>query len=239
MTSGVPRKRRAQSRDNQRKNAGSYMAEASTKERNTEVSKREQVLDAAERLFAEGGYNGVSMRDIATAAEVGLPLVVYHFKTKLNLYRELFERRKAVLDERLALLHEPLSTGEDPLEHIVRAFVLPVMTNQDSEAGIAYAKLVAREASDPREVDRGIVAEYFDPFAVEFIRAIREVLPGISSRAAHWFYLFAVGALVMSVFDNRIERISGGEVKAMDLDTKTEHLVAFIKAGIHAGINRI
>ena len=48
------------------------MAEASTKERNTEVSKREQVLDAAERLFAEGGYNGVSMRDIATAAEVSV-----------------------------------------------------------------------------------------------------------------------------------------------------------------------
>lgn len=215
------------------------MAEASAKERKAEVSKREQVLDAAERLFAEGGYNGISMRDIANAAEVGLPLVVYHFKTKLNLYRELFERRKAVLDERLALLHEPLSAGEDPLEHIVRAFVLPVMTNQNSEAGIAYAKLVAREASDPREVDRGIVAEYFDPFAVAFIRAIRETLPGISSRTAHWSYLFAVGALVMSVFDNRIERISGGEVKAMDLDTKTEHLVVFIKAGIQAGINRI
>ncbi|NWE37461.1 hypothetical protein, partial [Pseudomonas gingeri] len=100
------------------------------------------------------------------------------------------------------------------------------------------AKLVAREASDPREVDRGIVAEYFDPIAVEFIRAIREALPGISSKTAHWSYLFAVGALVMSVLDNRIERICGSTLNAMDLDTKTEHLVAFIKAGILAGIDR-
>ncbi len=125
-----------------------------------ETSKRERVLDVAERLFAEGGFDGVSMRDIASAAEVGLPLIVYHFETKMGLYRALFERRKTVLDTRLALLREPVAEGEDPLEHIVRAFVLPVMQIQNTESGLAYAKLVAREASDPREAERGIVAQY-------------------------------------------------------------------------------
>ena len=70
--------------------------------------------------------------------------------------------------------------------------------------------------SDPREAERGIVAEYFDPFAVEFVHAIRTVLPRQDPDYAHWAYLYAVGALVMSVFDRRIERISEGQTHAGD-----------------------
>ena len=215
-------------------------ARSTTRGRETDVpapeaSKRERVLDAAEQLFAEGGFDGVSMRDIAAAAEVGLPLIVYHFETKQNLYRALFDRRKTLFEARLAALRTPLADGEDPVEHLVRAFVEPVMRIQDRAEGIAYAKLVAREASDPRAAVRGIVADYFDPFAAEFVKAIRKALPVDNASYASWAYLFAVGALVMSVFDNRIERISGGKVKAGDLRRKSEYLVTFIAAGIRAG----
>ena len=198
------------------------------------ASKRDRILDAAEQLFAEGGFDGVSMRDIAAQAGVGLPLIVYHFETKQKLYRALFERFTALLDARLAALRAPLAPGADPLEHIVRAFVQPVLQAQQSKAGLAYAKLIAREVADPREAGRGIVADYFDPFAVEFISAIRKALPQQSADYAHWAYLFSVGALVMSVFDRRIERISGGETAAGDLPHKTEHLVRFIIAGMRA-----
>ncbi|MBL8357201.1 TetR/AcrR family transcriptional regulator [Delftia deserti] len=201
----------------------------------TSVSKRERILDAAERLFAEGGFDGVSMRNIAAAAGVGLPLIVYHFETKQNLYRALFDRYKAVLDARLAALRQPLAPGGDPLVHIVRAFVLPVMQAQGSEAGLAYARLIARETSDPREADRGIVQDYFDPFGMEFIRAIEQALPRQNHDYAHWAYLFAVGALVMSVFDRRIERLSAGTIRAGDIEHKAEYLVTFIVAGIRAG----
>ena len=132
-------------------------------------------------------------------------------------------------------MHAPVAPGVDPLEHIVRALVLPVVQAQGGEAGVAYAKLVAREVSDPREAERGIVAEYFDPFAVEFVHAIRTVLPRQDPDYAHWAYLYAVGALVMSVFDRRIERISEGQTHAGDLKNKAEYLVRFIVAGMRAG----
>lgn len=202
------------------------------------TSKRDRILDAAELLFAKGGFDGVSMRDIAAQAGVGLPLIVYHFENKQRLYRALFDRFKTLLDARLTALHSPVAQGADPLEHIVRAFVLPVLQAQHSEAGLAYAKLVAREVSDPREAERGIVAEYFDPFAIEFIRAIRTVLPRQDPDYAHWAYLYAVGALVMSVFDPRIERISGGKTHTGDLEHKAEYLIRFIVAGMQAGLNQ-
>lgn len=203
-----------------------------------QTSKRERILDAAERLFAEGSFDGVSMRDIAAAAEVRLPLIVYHFETKQKLYRAVFDRRKTLLDARLAALRDPVADGADPIDHIVRAFVLPVTQIQNTEAGICYAKLVAREAADPREAARGIVSDHFDPFAREFIQAIRKALPDNGADYAHWAYLFAVGALVMSVFDSRIERLSDGKIKANDLQSKTKHLVTFIAGGIRAGSAR-
>lgn len=49
---------------------------------------RDRILDAAGTLFAERGYNGVSMRDLAGAAKVNLGAINYHFGGKRSLYHE-------------------------------------------------------------------------------------------------------------------------------------------------------
>ena len=56
-----------------------------TRVRDPEGTKR-AVLVAAERLFAERGFAGTSLRDIATASGVSHPLIQHHFGTKENLY---------------------------------------------------------------------------------------------------------------------------------------------------------
>jgi AcrR family transcriptional regulator len=63
---------------------------------------RERILDAAERLFAECGFAGTSIRDITEAAAVNLSAVNYHFQSKENLYAEVFARRVALLREPMA-----------------------------------------------------------------------------------------------------------------------------------------
>ena len=47
---------------------------------------RERILVEAETLFAEKGYEAVSIREITGAAECNLAAVNYHFGTKQNLY---------------------------------------------------------------------------------------------------------------------------------------------------------
>jgi TetR/AcrR family transcriptional regulator len=47
---------------------------------------RQAVLDAAERLFAERGFAGTSMRDISRASGISQPLTHHHFGTKEDLY---------------------------------------------------------------------------------------------------------------------------------------------------------
>jgi TetR/AcrR family transcriptional regulator len=58
-----------------------------------ENGRKEDIVNAAERLFSQDSYAAVSIRDIATAAGVNSALIRYHFGTKEDLYRRLFERR--------------------------------------------------------------------------------------------------------------------------------------------------
>ncbi len=74
---------------------------------------KEKILIEAETLFAEKGYDGTSVRDIAKAAEVNLAAINYHFKNKENLYLSLFiascEKMEANIDE---LYVEGISTED-------------------------------------------------------------------------------------------------------------------------------
>ena len=200
-----------------------------------EPSKKDRVLKAAERLFALEGFHGVSMRDIAHASGVKLSLIVYHYGSKKNLYRALFEQRHEVFEERLAKLRAVDGTTPDAVERIVEAFVLPVLRRQATTEGRHYSLLTVREASDPQESSRGIIRDFFDPMAREFVAALQRALPAMSPAYLHWAYLFAVGALVMNSFDERMTRLSGGLYQPGDLATKARFLVAFISAGIRGG----
>lgn len=66
---------------------------------------RERILEEALRLFAERGYDGVGVRDIAAAVGVNHGLIKYHFGDKTSLWKaavaRLFERtdREAVVPE--------------------------------------------------------------------------------------------------------------------------------------------
>lgn len=201
-----------------------------------DMEKRDRVILAAERLFAQEGYHGVSMRDIAKEADVGLPLIVYHFETKLNLYRAIFEYRKGAIQERLDELARITSfSGDDAVERIVHAFVAPILRSHATPEGMYHAQLVVREASDPQEATRGVIAEYFDPTARAFIAALREALPTASHEYVCWAYLFAVGALVMSDFDGRMVRISNGKYANRNIAKKISMLTRFIAGGIRAG----
>ena len=90
---------------------------------------RERLLDTAERLFGELGYDGVGMRALAGEAKVNLGAATYHFGSKEALYIETFMRRfRPTNAERLRLLREAEAEAHGkPLrvEKIVDCMVRP------------------------------------------------------------------------------------------------------------------
>src|SRR3546814_4654555 len=68
---------------------------------------REALLEAAAKLFSRNGYNAVSMREIAKAANANVGSLTYHFGSKANLLREIYQRPTAPRNRRpLELLGE-------------------------------------------------------------------------------------------------------------------------------------
>ncbi len=74
---------------------------------------RERILDAAEQLFAQRGFYGVSVRDITGAADVDVALASYHFGNKQGLLEAVFMRRAEDLNtERIARLDAVLAAAK-------------------------------------------------------------------------------------------------------------------------------
>ena len=84
---------------------------------------REALLDAAEALFAERGYRGTSLEEIATAAGVSRGLPGYVFGSKEGLYRATLERVVMRQAEALKPGHRALEAPERSPEDGLRAVV--------------------------------------------------------------------------------------------------------------------
>ncbi|MGB0454617.1 MAG: TetR family transcriptional regulator [Bacteriovoracaceae bacterium] len=57
--------------------------------RESDQGTKEKILDVSCKLFSQKGFNGTSIRDIATAADVNVASINYHFKNKQNLLIEV------------------------------------------------------------------------------------------------------------------------------------------------------
>ena len=89
---------------------------------------RQRILDEAQRVFADFGYDGASLRQIADAAGVPVALVSYHFGSKDGLYRAVFYRRvPAIVDQRHAGIAIAMSEPDldRRLELLVKVLVMP------------------------------------------------------------------------------------------------------------------
>lgn len=195
-------------------------------------SRRERILRTAERMFSEHGFDSVGMREIASQADVSVALLTYHFETKENLYREIFRDRSTVLDRRLALLGAVEFGRPDTIEQIVVAFIEPQMELRSSSEGLAFARLLAREATDPSANNRGIIAEFYDPLGAAFIAALERARPELDPDRIRWNYLFGVSALSMLSVDDRALRLGVSPKRTV---TQTgEILKEFLVAGLSA-----
>jgi AcrR family transcriptional regulator len=198
--------------------------------------RRQNILLAAEKLFAQNGYHAVSIRHIADEAGVPLALVGYYFGQKRELYRAIFEHWSSMIEERLASLRLALETAQaDRLTALVEAFIAPVIRLRASAEGEYYALLMTRGLSMQSEDEDEIIREFFDPMATAFIDAFHKTLaaetPGVSHAQVVWGYQFALGALLHHISDTRVERLSKGRNRASDPGAMPL-LVAFIASGL-------
>jgi AcrR family transcriptional regulator len=122
----------------------------SVRKRLSAEQRREAILDAALEVFAERGYNGSSIDEIAHAAGISKALIYEHFPSKRDLHVSLLERHVQEIFVRLAEAAATSDPGEVRLRAGVDAFLDFVETRRDA------FRMLFRDAVEPEVA--GIVA---------------------------------------------------------------------------------
>jgi TetR/AcrR family transcriptional regulator len=116
-------------------------------------ARKDEILDEATRLFAERGYEGTSMNDVAEHVGMRKASLFYHFATKDALYEAVVDRLIASLQEPLEAIYASSGPFPDRLDALTRMLV-------DTLGSRPYAaRLLLRETMDWGPVMRGKLAE--------------------------------------------------------------------------------
>ncbi len=200
---------------------------------------KERILDAAERLFAEVGFESTSLRMITSKAGVNLAAVNYHFHSKEDLVRAVFARRIRPLNAaRLEGLRRHLDSvgdGRPNLEEVIRAFVEPVVMLKGDPSGAAVGRLFGRTYSEPSEAVRRPFFELMREVGRPFTEAFRRALPDLPQVDLLWKTHFAVGVVAHTLAGaEHLKVISGGLCDPSDVEGVVGRIVAFIAAGMRS-----
>jgi AcrR family transcriptional regulator len=162
---------------------------------------KQRILDAAERLFGEEGFDGTSMRAVTAAADVNLAAVNYHFGSKAALLDAVVGRILGPATERQLRRLDELEQGpgEATVEELLEAFLVPIfhMLEDEGERGPVIAQLFGRIMGDPGTEMRGMilkrVARSDRRFQDAFARALTHLPP-----AERWWRFRSTVALAVS-----------------------------------------
>jgi AcrR family transcriptional regulator len=196
----------------------------------------ERLLDAAERLFAAHGYDGVGLRTLADEAGVNLNAVNYHFGSKEKLYIQTFLRRfKPANDERLALLRSAqAAAGNKPLsvEKIVECIIRPplniVLQHPD------FSALLARNLFLPPPFFGPILFREIQPSIEAFLDALAHALPDHPRDVVQIREMFSMGTVL--IFAANLGRLPGksGPPPPPVFEFLLTEMIRFITAGLSA-----
>ena len=204
---------------------------------------RTRILDAAEELFMQHGFEGASMRLLTARAAVNLAAVNYHFGSKHALIEAVFRRRLDPMNAaRLAALEklEAESRPADP-ERIIRAFVGESlrMIEDAKGGGRNFIRLLGRTYTEPAKPIRALIGQLYVPVMARFKAAFERALPQMPPDELVWRMHFMFGTLSYTLAaTDTVQLIAGCKPEDRhDARLMEARLTAFLAAGLLAPLH--
>lgn len=203
---------------------------------------RRRILDAAEELFMQHGFEGASMRLLTTRAGVNLAAVNYHFGSKDALIEAVFRRRLDPMNAaRLAELDRlEAEAGGEPLtaEAIIRAFIAESlgMIEDGRNGGRNFVRLLGRTYTEPAKPIRALIGRMYAVTMERFKAAFARALPDLPSGELFWRMHFMFGTLSYTLAATDTVQLIAG-FKPEDRHNSRalqDRLVQFLMAGLLA-----
>ena len=198
-----------------------------------------RILDAAEQLFAEFGYHGVTLKDVAARVGVSSTLIHYHFKGKESIYEAVWARRAPLsARNRLESMRRYAEEVGDKItvEGALRAWIDTDRNAQiqDEEQWLAFGKIAA-QANSAAGWGAEKMTKYFNPVVLALIDLLKKAMPDCDEETIFWGYHFVSGAMTHNMArTGRLDDLSHGLCSSADFDSIKQHMATFMAAGFHA-----
>ncbi|WDE03271.1 TetR/AcrR family transcriptional regulator [Thalassomonas viridans] len=208
------------------------------------MSTKNKILDAAEQLFADKGFNGTSLREITSRAEVNLAAVNYHFGSKKELIKAVMSRYMNELSPRLeSALEAVCCQREQPsLIQVFSAFVEPLLSLNDfQENGTSnFLQLLGRGYTDSQGFLRWFLTTQYPNVISYFVDAVQKAYPELTPEDMFWRLHFTMGTIVftMSSSDALMDIAANDFDRKMDIGEVIQQVIPYVAAGVAAPIGR-
>jgi len=206
-----------------------------------EIDTRLRILDAAEALFMEFGFEATTMRQITGKAQVNLAAVNYHFGSKEALIQALFKRRLTWLNEQRieALDRLEAAAKGSPLKpsQILDAFfgVAVKMAGDRVGGGRNFMRLLGRTYTEPSEFVRNFLAAEYSEAIARFKIALVKALPDVPREEILWRFHFMLGAMSYAISGaDALHIVAEAPIDDGDSDQLYARLMSFLIGGLRA-----
>ena len=208
----------------------------------TSADTKTRILDAAEQLFMEHGFEATSLRSLTTAASVNLAAVNYHFGTKEELFEAVLTRRLDPMNqERIELLERlERDAGGKPMscEKILFTMLIPALrlARDEKRGGKNFLRLLGRAYADPAPFIRHFLSAQYAEMIGRYKEAFLTALPHLSRQELTWRLHFVMGALSYTLAGTDALKLFA-QVTAVDKyddELLLQRLAPFLVAGLKA-----
>jgi AcrR family transcriptional regulator len=133
------------------------------------IDKKERIMEVAEELFAEHGFDGTSTRMLAAKAGINVAMLSYYFGSKEKLFEIMVDQRVSKTREKIQVIAETAISPVEKLDQVIDLYVEKILTNN------SIHKIIHREMSLHQRSDMtNAITDILVLNAQEIIRIIRE-----------------------------------------------------------------
>ncbi|MBU2893826.1 TetR/AcrR family transcriptional regulator [Colwellia sp. D2M02] len=206
------------------------------------MSTKNKILDAAELLFADKGFNGTSLREITSSAGVNLAAVNYHFGSKKELIKAVMSRYMNELAPKLELALSVIVHSDDKpnLDEVFFAFVEPLLyLNEFKVNGTSiFLQLLGRGYTDSQGFLRWFLTTQYPNVFTHFTKAVHKAYPELTTQEMFWRLHFTMGTIVftMSSSDALMDISRNDFNNDVSIETLINKVIPYVAAGVGAPI---
>ncbi|MFO4746417.1 TetR/AcrR family transcriptional regulator [Vibrio cholerae] len=202
-------------------------------------STKEKILDVAEGLFAEYGFNDTSLRTITSKAGVNLASVNYHFGDKKTLVRAVLNRYLEAFMPEMKQSLERLNEQDDyDMAEVFEALRAPLRSLSELRPNgtSRFMLLIGRGYTDVQGHLRWFITNRYNDVLTLFTDSVLKANPNLTRETLFWRLHFTLGTCVFTMASSQaLAEIAENDFGSkVDPKSVVDQLIPYLAAGVAA-----